>query len=935
MHECSENVFSIGPAPGFDASSRKSVGGSQEPLLDAQRTSKIFQGRRGHHTPGAGRRESVRSVPPKTPPPASTKTLAESESCLQFRSFEKLVQQNAAILDFFEQKNTKITCELKQSLLGWLVDRRVLRPESRQSLDRIATICRDGMIFFDLINCLEGAEVLKPVVNPPKVVRDHFMNIKRILRFLDEKFGPSKIEFVSETAFTRMFSGHETSFWLLILGLRQAYEDSPAYTVEARETVRRSLDPRTQKRVSFGGVAGPGPDSVNISKSVAESKRDALLFDKIRRDALQSQEMTVSAPKPRPQSKPRPSEDQKGTSRYSGSLQKKYDALHRSKLNKVSAADVTKKFQDLLGQNDPGHSNNQTTGTRGLSAHASVQSTQAHKAFHKAQNTFLGSVFSVPLPAAPKFSVRLTPKHVDDRATSSKHPLHPPTIGPDLNFYKIQALASPVRSFLTDLGLSDLLDGFFQKPLLEDPFRNGLAVCLVVHSALNLTIKSVCKTPKSLHECRRNFVNAVKAITKAFNSQEVSGFIEKIDQVMMGCYNIVFEFIMYLKGLAEGTLAASNLARTLPEHEVVTLGKKGGRGKSGARKTGSLQEISRLLSPAKPIVGSTKEARTTTLWAPQNPLFTEVIEWLYSEKLIESPHETAEGVVLGVLSQDLLRRIIFRCFPSDQLKSYPKTPSLIGHPPQSSPLDQIDSAVAFLRRSNDFPKAHLEPKRGLHSGDCGQIFGLLHHLKNYQRDHREAIARAQVSESGLLSAQAVQDTKFWTSKSKMFVENSELAPKNLTQSSWGFTPTAAQFYRPKIIQNCDEIIFDEKFEASRQKCQKFLEEVGLGMEVGASPELTLVPEFQNGILLKKIYDLLLTEPVNGLQFPPRNTSASKNNIKRLLKKLLGIHLDDFMTEDRVEKLAMGDVHVHAELFGILRKIFFVQIDKLVLRRNQR
>lgn len=78
-----------------------------------------------------------------------------------------------------------IPLEEKHLLIAWLQEIRLLKSNIKELENRLPNICKDGVIFFDLLNRLGGREeVLHGAIRKPKTVNQVLQNYRRVLSYL-------------------------------------------------------------------------------------------------------------------------------------------------------------------------------------------------------------------------------------------------------------------------------------------------------------------------------------------------------------------------------------------------------------------------------------------------------------------------------------------------------------------------------------------------------------------------------------------------------------------------------------------------------------------------------------------------------------------------------------------------------------------------------
>lgn len=839
---------------------------------------------------------------------------SESDSCLQFKTFEEIIKKNTQILEYYETSSIFITDALKSELLEWLISIHVLKPQSRSKITDIYKICRDGIIFFDLINTLENVNTLRPHVEKPSTARDHFLNFKRLKSFFECKFKNKDQSILSEVIFTRMFSGHEVSFWLLILDIKKAYQKQTTFKIskEISKIDRKSQD--FEKLRCFSKTSSLKNGSIEKKSKFQNS----VSFEK-KSDKNENKEQIFIGNRQKSIDSCLPLK-----SNYFDKMQKKYKQLHE---NKITETQKQKAINlDKFNSNKKSVLNDSDKKSTKITNFEQSKKDFLKSIFAQTSNEIVKTVQNQTILSKKKENFDFDKKNKNFTTKCLKR--SNVDLPMDLNFFKMHTLSQPVKEFLTKLQLDYFLKDFFHQTLLEDPFRNGFGLCLIVYQAFNLTIKCVCKNPTNIEECRRNFKNAILVLLKNFPNPEISVFLNKVDDVMKGCYNIIFEFILFLEKLVNWHFKLENKFGCKSPKKIDFCQNFD----KTYRKYDSIKKISQ--KPNKEIKNSKKvhiiseNPNQLTI----SPFYKEVIEWLFEEKVINSLRMTPNQLCQIFLPENILFHVIMRSFSEDQLKSLKQPQYLLDFPKSIHIYDALDECITFLRKIKDFPRTFIESKNKLYEVESTYIFGLMNDLKVYQKSHLQEIAKSKIEKSTLLIFDKKQECKFWSKKSKMFLENNELFSQKNIQNSTDFIKNSNGFSALNLIQDCENIAFDEKFDKSKEICEEFLKNFGWEKEVIFKPDILTIVEFQNSTLLKRVYDILVGSDIPGLMLPVKNNSACKNNIRRILNKLLGSNFNDFAFEANLEDLCRGNIHVYAELFVVIKKVFFIQLDQIKKRQ---
>ncbi|CAD8138745.1 unnamed protein product [Paramecium octaurelia] len=120
-----------------------------------------------------------------------------------------------------QQLQNSVTSEQKQQLIDWLKQIRLIKSNAQGLENKLPKICKNGVIFFDLINRLTGRdEVLKGALRNPKSVREIRHNYRRVLEYLKQLERMSYKYLNSEQ---QLVDGDEEAFWGLMHDIKVYY----------------------------------------------------------------------------------------------------------------------------------------------------------------------------------------------------------------------------------------------------------------------------------------------------------------------------------------------------------------------------------------------------------------------------------------------------------------------------------------------------------------------------------------------------------------------------------------------------------------------------------------------------------------------------------------------------------------------------------------
>ncbi|CAK74914.1 unnamed protein product (macronuclear) [Paramecium tetraurelia] len=120
-----------------------------------------------------------------------------------------------------QQQQNSITNEQKQQLIEWLKQIRLIKSNAQGLEYKLPKICKNGVIFFDLINRLTGRdEVLKGALRNPKSLREIKHNYRRVLEYLKQL---EKMSYKYLSSEQQLVDGDEGAFWGLMHDIKVYY----------------------------------------------------------------------------------------------------------------------------------------------------------------------------------------------------------------------------------------------------------------------------------------------------------------------------------------------------------------------------------------------------------------------------------------------------------------------------------------------------------------------------------------------------------------------------------------------------------------------------------------------------------------------------------------------------------------------------------------
>ncbi|CAD8140220.1 unnamed protein product [Paramecium pentaurelia] len=123
--------------------------------------------------------------------------------------------------NYQQEHQNLINSEQKQQLIEWLKQIRLIKSNAQGLENKLPKICKNGVIFFDLINRLTGRdEVLKGALRNPKSLREIRHNYRRVLEYLKQLERMSYTYLNSEQS---LIDGDEGVFWGLMHDIKVYY----------------------------------------------------------------------------------------------------------------------------------------------------------------------------------------------------------------------------------------------------------------------------------------------------------------------------------------------------------------------------------------------------------------------------------------------------------------------------------------------------------------------------------------------------------------------------------------------------------------------------------------------------------------------------------------------------------------------------------------
>jgi len=372
---------------------------------------------------------------------------------------------------------TPVTSELKEKILNWLFDLTLIKDNVKGLDKKLPKICKNGLIFVDLINRLESKhDTIKGINRNPKNKSYVNSNYHKVMEYLKgfEKMNPRYL-FAQEY----LVDGNEDVFWGFLDDIWHLYNKKIS-----------PHDPRYQKRDKE--ITARGSTSRRFMKTDTTKLETSNLGDKSARTNAEisytdiiydRSKITAGAPS-RDSNSPIP-QTKKGTglsylensafSKQTTAKELRFDAS----INKEILGPVKEK-NDEKPPIPKNHSYSNLYNKKG----------QYHENVTPSAKTTKKMDFANASPMVNKKDVQKS------YATERE------------NVISVEQ-ESEIMEWLKHLGLKSML---YRKcdTLFADPFRNGTLLCLVVGRVLNEKLNGYYPEPKSIDECRFN-------IYKAFN----------------------------------------------------------------------------------------------------------------------------------------------------------------------------------------------------------------------------------------------------------------------------------------------------------------------------------------------------------------------------------------------------------------------------------
>lgn len=351
---------------------------------------------------------------------------------------------------------TPVNQEIKEKILNWLYDLTMLK-DNLKSLDKkLPKICKNGLIFIDLINRLESKhDTLKGINRNPKNKSYINSNFSKLMEYLKsfEKMNPRYLQ-----AIEYLVEGNEDVFWGFFDDIWHLYNKKVS-----------PFDPRFKKEpksnTSKSRLDNSKFDSSNLMEKSYKSAAEEISYSDI---LYHDRSKTQNSLSPVSQTK-RPNLD-------SSAFKSKESA--KENLHKTPIREPEREVKEEKSVMFKNHS---YTELRNKKPHFS--STPTAKSSLTKRNDSLN-----PSPLIPNKS--------QSRIQTEREIL-----------ISIEQ-ESEIMEWLKILGLKTLMMRKSEK-LFGDPFRNGTLLCYVVSRVYNEKLNGVYQDPKSIDECRFNIYKAL------------------------------------------------------------------------------------------------------------------------------------------------------------------------------------------------------------------------------------------------------------------------------------------------------------------------------------------------------------------------------------------------------------------------------------------
>jgi len=413
---------------------------------------------------------------------------------------------------------TSVTEETKSRIMNWLYSITLIKENVSGIEKKLPRICRDGVIFIDLLNRLEGKhETIKGVNRKPENKTHVIANYQKLNNFLGkfEKMNPRYL-----WAHDYLMQSNEDVFWGFLDDIWHLYNKkvSPYDPRFNRDDRRATLRLQTSTHSAFKDGQKSRRSQLDVSYN------DICYYDKSK---LNSSYFNTTSPvhtKSRSRSRSRSPSENGG-----------YDKLNHSFRSKKNEGTSHLIIDNSLG--------NYETNGRG-SKYDQNQVNAGYQNRYSKRNNMVRSPSQGKFKSIIKkgdaskfFSRSFTESEYDETSTLAA-----------ANSISIEG-ENQVFEWLKTMGFKAMLMRD-RSSLFEDPFRNGTLLCYVLGRIENERMHSIYKDPKSIDECRHNVYQAFQVLVR--KQTPIPTYLKgKEEAVLKGDRNILLTLLYSIMKINE------------------------------------------------------------------------------------------------------------------------------------------------------------------------------------------------------------------------------------------------------------------------------------------------------------------------------------------------------------------------------------------------
>ena len=481
------------------------------------------------------RRTKIDSTPVSPSPAAKKLTLKDLNQ-------QRFIQENLS--SSFKRKgindeNIKINSvnqQTKEKIIDWLISITLLKDSIKGLAQKLPKICKNGLLFVDLINRLEGKhETIKGIDRNPKSKSSLNTNFIKILEYLKQyqKMNPRYLN-----AHKYLMEGNEDIFWGFLDDIWHFYTNKIS-THDNRFINENQYTSASSKLITSGKK-----QSGNLEKSRSEifdqsRSEDNMIYNKIcytnYNDKSKSFIVNLS-----PMREAR--EDKSNISRYIDQENIETKVPIPTSQNSVDKSKLSQsvKFLDNVIDNLKSEQMNGPEKKNGY------------------QGMYFKKIFggdSTPTKSNISISKALTPLSKDKKHSLSRNQSfanksidigHSPR---GQKFVEKANIITPemetqTEEWLKKIGFRSLMMKK-DRQLFEDPFRNGILLCQILSRVENEKINGIYQVPKTIEECRFN-INKGLLILKQKSNQIPLCFLMNPDGIIQGDRNVIWGILYAL-----------------------------------------------------------------------------------------------------------------------------------------------------------------------------------------------------------------------------------------------------------------------------------------------------------------------------------------------------------------------------------------------------